>query len=257
MEKAVLVDLTRCIGCRGCQVACKEWNEREARKTTFHGDFTNPAKLSSDCYTRIRFVESEKGGRPVWSFVKDQCLHCKEPACASACPVGALVKSPSGPVQYSFDRCIGCRYCMTACPFDIPKYEWNSVSPWVQKCSFCAERIDDGLLPACIKTCPTGTLYFDDYDKVVAEAKKRLAGDNNTYVNHIYGLKEVGGTSWMYLSNVPFEELGFRTDLPEVGLPTFTWSVLSSIPAKVGGIVALLAAVAYFRSRGAQEEGKK
>jgi len=204
MEKAVLVDLTRCIGCRGCQVACKEWNERNVRKTTFNGDFTNPVKLSSDCYTNIRFIETNKNGNPAWNFVKNQCLHCKDPACVSACLVGAMTKSKNGSVVYDFDKCIGCRYCMVACPFDIPKYEWESVQPWVQKCSFCSERIDANILPACIKTCPTEAMYFDDYDKVVAKAKRRIANRSGKYVNHIYGLDEAGGTNWMYISDIPF-----------------------------------------------------
>jgi len=256
MEKAVLVDMTRCIGCRGCQVACKEWNERKAVQTTFKGDFTNPLKLSSDCYTNIRFVETEKNGRPVWSFVKDQCLHCRYPACSAACPVGALTKTDKGPVVYSYDKCIGCRYCMIACPFDIPKYEWDTTRPWVQKCSFCSERIKDGMLPACVKTCPTTTLYFDDYDKVVVEAESRLKKYPQKYVQHIWGHHEAGGTNWLYLSDVDFEQLGFKSGVPDVSLPDYTWPLLSSIPAKVAGIVTLLSAIAWFRGRGSQENDK-
>lgn len=234
MAKAVLIDLTRCIGCRGCQIACKEWNERKARKTTFNGDFTNPTDLSSDCYTRIRFHEQEKNGEPVWSFIKNQCLHCKDPACASVCPVTALKKTEAGPVVYRYDRCIGCRYCMMACPFHIPKYEWESAQPWVQKCTFCAERIQDGITPACIKACPTGTMFYDDHEKVVAEAKSRLSNNPGKYINHIYGLEEAGGTSWMYISAVPFEELGFKMNVPKYPLPSLTWEYISHIPAVFG-----------------------
>ncbi len=255
MAKSVLVDLTRCIGCRGCQVACKEWNERDARKTSFKGDFTNPAKLNSDTYTNIKFVETAQNDKVGWSFIKNQCMHCREPACAAACPVSALTKTPQGPVSYDYDRCIGCRYCMVACPFDIPKYEWNSTSPWVQKCTFCSERMADGMLPACIKTCPTATMYFDDYDKIVAEAKMRIAKEPNKYVQHIYGLNEAGGTNWLYISDIPFDKLGFKKGIPNESLPNYTWSVLSSIPEKVVGIVAFLGAVAYFRNRGSKEEG--
>ncbi len=254
MQKGVLIDITRCIGCRGCQVACKEWNERSARKTSFKGDFTNPAKLSSDCYTHIRFVETEKKGQPVWTFVKDQCLHCKNAACLSACPVAALTKSAQGAVMYSFDKCIGCRYCMVACPFDIPKYEWESTHPWMQKCSFCVERIEDNMEPACIKICPTETMYFDDYDKVVAEAEKRVAKQPDKYVSHIYGQNEAGGTNWIYISDIPFNKLGFNTAVPDYALPDFTWNVLSSIPGKVIGIAAFLSVVAYLRTRGVREE---
>jgi formate dehydrogenase iron-sulfur subunit len=256
MTKSVLVDLTRCIGCRGCQVACKEWNVKQADKTTFKGDFTNPAKLSRDCYTRIRFVETEQNGRFAWNFVKNQCMHCAEPACAAACPVGALTKTRLGPVAYEFDKCIGCRYCMVACPFSIPKYEWGSISPAVQKCTFCAERIRDNMLPACVKTCPTGAMFFDDHDKVVAEAQKRVSGDSTKYFDHIFGLNEAGGTNWLYISDEPFDALGFQKNIPDVALASFTWPVLSTIPQKVVGIVAVLAAVAYFRGRGSREEGK-
>ena len=254
MEKSVLVDLTLCIGCRGCQVACKEWNERKASITSFKGDFTNPVKLSSECYTNIRFVETIKQTRPVWNFVKNQCLHCKIPACVSACPVGALTKSALGPVLYSFDKCIGCRYCMLACPFDIPKYEWESTQPWMQKCSFCSELIEEDMLPVCIKTCPTGTLYFDDYDKIVAKAKKRIKDNPQKYVNHIYGLTEAGGTNWIYLSDVSFKQLGFKENIPTIPLPDVTWPFLSAIPGKITGIAVLLSAIAYFRTRGIREE---
>lgn len=254
MAKSVLVDLTRCIGCRGCQAACKEWNERKARETTLTGVYTNPPALSSDCYTRINFVEQNSSGAPVWSFVKNQCMHCKEPACASACPVGALFKTEAGPVAYDFDKCIGCRYCMMACPFQIPKYEWESASPWVQKCTFCSERMKDDLVPACIKTCPTGTMFYGETKEVEAEAKKRMASAPGRYVNHVYGLEEAGGTSWIYLSKVPFEELGFNMNVPKVALPDLTYASLSKIPASVAGFVAALSAIAYFRNRGSKED---
>ena len=257
MAKGVLVDLTRCIGCRGCQVACKQWNERKGLVTSFHGDFTSPVKLNSDTYTRIRFVESDEEKGPVWSFVKEQCMHCQSPACVSACPVGALNKAENGPVTYDFDKCIGCRYCMVACPFDIPKYEWNSWAPWVRKCSFCSERITDGMEPACVKTCPTKAMFYGDRDKVVDEAKRRMADAPDRYVNHIYGLDEVGGTSWMYISGVSFESLGFKMGLPTEKLPDYTWAPLSTIPFKVAGFFALLGGVAYLRNRGTQEDNVK
>lgn len=253
MPKGVLIDLSRCTGCRGCQVACKEWNERPARRTVLKGDFTNPTELNSDCYTHIRFHEMDKKGVPVWSFVKDQCLHCKEPACASSCPVGALQKTKAGAVVYNFDRCIGCRYCMVACPFQVPKYEWESTLPWVQKCSFCSERTKDGMLPSCIKACPTTTMFYDEYDRVIKEAETRLRSDPGKYVNHIYGKDEAGGTSWIYISDVPFEKLGFNMAVTAQALPSLTWASLSKIPVAVGGFVAVLSAIAYWRNRGNRE----
>ena len=199
MAKGVLVDITRCIGCRGCQVACKGWNERKTVKTALQSGLTNPPKLSSDCYTNINFKEGQNQKGPMWSFVKKQCMHCKNPACVSVCPVAALTKTKAGPVVYNAEACIGCRYCMTACPFHIPKYEWEQVSPSVQKCTFCAERINGNLQPACTKTCPTSALLFGELDAIETEAKRRLKEKPGKYVNHIYGLEEEGGTSWLYI----------------------------------------------------------
>ena len=254
--KGVLVDLTRCIGCRGCQVACKSWNERSVKPTELEGEFTNPKQLNSECYTNIEYIEQDKDAAPVWSFIKHQCMHCKDPACLSACPVGAFRKSPEGAVLYNFGRCIGCRYCMVACPFSIPKYEWEKTSPWIRKCTFCADRIENGKVPACIKVCPTGTMFFGSLDDVAKEAEKRLKDNPGKYVNHIYGKDEAGGTQWMYLSAIPFDQLGFRTTIPNVKLPDLTWNMLGSIPAKVGALVVGLSLIAAFRNRGASESSQ-
>ena len=256
MAKSVLVDLTRCIGCRGCQTACKEWNEQPARKTVFKGEYSNPVRLNSDTYTRIRFSEKDDKGRPVWSFIKEQCLHCVEPACASVCPVAALTKTPNGAVVYDYDRCIGCRYCMLACPFQIPTFEWESARPWVQKCSFCSERINDGLLPACVKVCPTTTMFYGERKEVLTEAQKRIADNPSKYVNHIYGEKEAGGTSWIYISNVPFNELGFRRNVPQIMLPDLTWSYIGKVPA-LFGVVLVAGAGSWIITRRKEAEKKE
>lgn len=242
MPKGVLVDMTRCIGCRGCQVACKEWNERSVKKTEMYGNFTNPPELNSECYSNIRFVDGEKAGMPVWSFVKNQCLHCENPACASACPVEALKKTKEGPVVYNFDRCIGCRYCMLACPFFIPKYEWEKPVPWVRKCTFCSERMKADLKPACIKTCPTETMLLGEREEVLKEARNRMSTNPGKYVDHIYGEKEAGGTSWIYLSAVPFESLGFNMNVPVLKLPDLTWAYISKIPTVIGAVIVAGAA---------------
>jgi formate dehydrogenase iron-sulfur subunit len=255
-SKGVLVDLTRCIGCRGCQVACKAWNERSTRPTVMHGTFTNPPELNSDTYTRISFVEHEKGDQPIWSFIKNQCMHCADPACVSACPVGALSKTAEGAVVYNFGRCIGCRYCMVACPFNIPKYEWESTSPWIRKCTFCADRLAQGLTPACIKVCPTNVMFFGELDDVKKEADKRLRDHPGNYVNHVFGMEEGGGTAWMYLSAIPFEQIGFNTKIPKVKLPNLTWNMLSEIPVKVGALVVVLGLIAAFRNRGVNAKEK-
>jgi formate dehydrogenase iron-sulfur subunit len=256
-QKGVLVDLTRCIGCRGCQVACKSWNERSVVPTKLSVPFTNPPQLNAETYTHIRFVENERDGAPVWSFVKDQCMHCKDPACASACPVGALRKTANGAVTYTFEKCIGCRYCMLACPFYIPKYEWSKVVPWVQKCTFCADRLGDGKVPACIKVCPTNTMFFGDIDEVNNEAQKRMQQNPGKYVDHIYGKEEAGGTSWIYLSAMPFDALGFNMKVNRVKHPDLTWSYISKIPAVVGLVLTAGAVTWAITRRMNAEKGDK
>jgi formate dehydrogenase iron-sulfur subunit len=249
MPKSVLVDLTRCIGCRGCQMACKSWNERGVKKTVMAGDFTNPPELNSECYTNIRFVETKQGESPVWNFAKSQCLHCHDPACVAVCPVAALRKTAEGPVTYEAERCMGCRYCMLACPFLIPKYEWEKLLPVVQKCTFCSERIKDGVVPACIKTCPTGTMVYGEREEILSLAKARVENGKGKYVPHIYGEKEAGGTSWIYISAVPFEDLGFRTQVPLHALPPLTWNYINKIPFVMGGVVVLGVASWYTTRR--------
>jgi len=256
MAKATLIDLTRCIGCRGCQVACKEWNERSVKKTALTGNFTNPPELNSETFTHIRYVEDDKSDLPAWSFVKNQCLHCKKPACASVCPVEALKKTEAGPVTYTFERCIGCRYCMLACPFYIPKYEWEKAIPWVRKCTFCADRIQEGMVPACIKVCPTNTMVYGEYDDIMKEANTRLANNPGNYVNHIYGKDEAGGTSWIYLSAVPFESLGFNLNVPNTALPDLTWAYISKIPAVIG-VVLTAGAISWAITRRNQNKDKE
>jgi formate dehydrogenase iron-sulfur subunit len=251
--KGVLVDMTRCIGCRGCQAACKSWNEQDVTKTKCDGDYTSPKDLSSSCYTNIRYVEQEKDNIPVWSFVKSQCMHCKDPACVSACPVGAFTKTDEGAVLYNFDRCIGCRYCMVACPFGIPKYEWKSTSPAIRKCTFCSDRLVNGKKPACVQSCPSNAMTFGGLADITKEAEKRLREHPGKYVNHIFGKEEAGGTQWLYISAIPFDQLGFVTKIPPVKLPGLTWNMLSEIPFKVGALVVGLSLIAAFRNRSSDD----
>jgi formate dehydrogenase iron-sulfur subunit len=172
-------------------------------------------------------------------FMRRLCMNCVDPACVSACPVAALRKTGEGPVIYEADRCMGCRYCMAACPFSVPKYEWNKVLPKVHKCTMCPERVTAGKQTACAEICPTGATKFGERDDLVAEAQQRLRDNPGKYVNHIYGLNEVGGTSVLLLSSVPFEEFGYRADLSGYPLPLLTYRVLSRIPdfVPLGGVL--------------------
>ncbi len=214
MSVGILTDLTMCQGCEACVDACKEANGLP------HDD---AKRLSATTWTTI--------DRRAGLNVRRQCMHCVEPACASVCPVGALYKTELGPVAYDESRCIGCRYCMLACPFGVPTYDWSSNQPRVKKCIMCYEQaVSRGMAPACTSACPAGATIFGERDKLILEARRRLETEPSRYVPHIYGLEEVGGTSVLYLSSVPFEQLGFNTTLRHDPYPMLTWKVLSKLP---------------------------
>ena len=222
MHAAILTDLTRCTGCEACVWACKEVNGLPRAD--------GAKKLAATSLTVIE----RRLGIPI----RRQCLHCLEPACVSVCPVGALKKTAAGAVIYEGDRCVGCRYCMLACPFGVPTYEWDKPLPLVSKCSLCFEqRLSQGLQPACTAACPSGATIFGDRAELVREAERRIAADPGRYVDHIYGLHEAGGTSVLYLSDVPFATLGFRMPSSTDPYPRLTWQILSKLPnvVSVGG----------------------
>jgi Fe-S-cluster-containing dehydrogenase component len=242
---AVLVDLTRCIGCRSCMRACDRVNRLNAPEPALSLD--RREELTFQRYTVVnREAGPDRGGAAVVRNVKSQCMHCLDPACASACPVAALYRDDAGAVLYRADRCIGCRYCMIACPFDIPKFEWNAgLAPVIGKCHFCfADRLVNGQDPGCVGACPTGALKLGSRAALLAEAHERLRAHPDKYVGHVYGENEAGGTAWLYLSDVPFEALGFKRGLPESPLPSLTWEVISRLPTFVTVLAALFGAVA-------------
>lgn len=233
-RKALLLDFTQCIGCGACEKACAEQNELSS----------NPPddRLSSENYT----VVLKKNGQ----YYRKMCMHCEEPACVSVCPVAALEKKENGAVIYHADRCIGCRYCMVACPFQIPKYEWDrAVTPVVRKCILCFDRIKNGLETACAWVCPTGACRFGDREKLLAIARRRIAAFPDRYVEYIYGEFDVGGTDVLMLSGVAFEELGFRKDLGKQSLPQLTWTIMSKIPNIVITGTLLLGGVSWIIHR--------
>ncbi|MBA7668923.1 hypothetical protein ES703_77043 [subsurface metagenome] len=248
MSKAVLYDATKCIGCRACQVACKQWNELPAVATTNTGTYENPPKMDAYTFTKISFTELEDNGKFQWVFAKHQCMHCEHPACVEACIVGALEKRPDGPVTYDDNKCIGCRYCQVACPFGIPNFEWDKPLPWIRKCTFCADRQGGGLKPACVTTCPSGALEFGERDDLIAEARERIAATPGRYVDHIYGEKEVGGTSWLYLSPVPFEKLGFGSHGSEP-VTINAERAMGAVPPVLLGVAAAMTGIYWLTKR--------
>lgn len=223
-RRGVLVDTTKCVGCRACEAACAETNSLPEPATG--GDVFGATR---DTDTRTYTVVNASAGEPE-RFVKRQCMHCLEPACASACLVRALDKTPTGPVVYHKNLCLGCRYCMIACPFGVPKYEYDSPLPYVQKCTFCADRQDKGEAPGCTSVCPSGALLFGNRNKLVELAKERLYAPGSTYVRHIYGEHEVGGTSWMYITDVPFETLDLPANLGDYAYSSLTQASLAAVP---------------------------
>jgi formate dehydrogenase iron-sulfur subunit len=270
MSYAKLIDTKKCIGCKACQVICKEWNGLEGVATELPEEglgLTNPPRLDSQTYMLLTHHEIDDPDAPggfQTVFVKQQCMHCDEPACVSACPVSALEKTPEGPVVYDVNKCIGCRYCMLACPFGAISSDWSSLTPKISKCTLCADRLPfdapserngetlsaeevklssvSHSMPACVQACPADALDFGDRDEMLAKAKARIAGSNGAYVDHIYGEKEAGGTATFYLSAVPFAKLG----MPDVGTesyPARSVVALKMVPPAVIGVGALLGGI--------------
>ena len=217
----ILVDVTRCTGCERCVEACVDANE------------LNAAQAQID---RMRIADGLSANRlitliqlPGGQFVRKGCMHCLEPSCVSACLVGGITKSEDGPVIYDPDKCIGCRYCMLACPFHIPRYEWNSTHPYMVKCMMCFERIKDNGKPACVEACPNQVMQFGDRDKLLEEAHKRIVGNPTLYKNHVWGEEEYGGTSIMYISDVNLDVMDWpRTDA--LAIPELTEPLISKTP---------------------------
>jgi Fe-S-cluster-containing dehydrogenase component len=226
-RRGVLVDTTKCIGCRACEAACAEANGLPGPAMLDNAAvFEAPRKTDTVTLTVVNQAALAEPAR----FVKRQCMHCVEPACASACLVRALDKTPTGPVVYHKDRCLGCRYCLVACPFDVPKYEYESATPYVKKCTFCADRQAKGQGPACTSVCPSGALTFGLRNELLETARERLYAKDSRYVRHIFGEEEVGGTSWMYISDIPLEELGMPTGLGTYAYSSLTQASLAAVP---------------------------
>ncbi len=259
MSKAILVDTTRCIGCGACATACKVVNHLPLDDPSAARDL--PTKLLSDD-DLVAFAQShgEVGGKLSADmlsvvqthgnvFVRRFCMHCQQPTCASVCPVGALKKTTAGPVAYDPDKCMGCWYCMMACPFSIPRYEWNALLPKVKKCTMCTPRQAKGREPACTLVCPVQAGIFGERDDLLKEAEKRIHDEPTKYFHRVYGKEEVGGTCVLYLSAVPFEQLGLPSNLPNEPMPLLTYRVLSEIPTLVPLGALLLGGIWWITNR--------
>ena len=230
----LLVDVVRCAGCRACVKACME-------KQGFTGDPEKTTELSDRAYTSL----VEKDG----SSIRNLCRHCVVPSCASVCPVGALTKTDLGPVTYDADKCIGCRYCMVACPFNVPRYQLSETVPALRKCDLCTDRLEKGGKPACAEACTYEATVFGERAELLALAHARIREDPDEYYDHVYGERELGGTSVLFLTPRPLEDLGYKAIFGESPLPALTLEQLHRVPriALVGG--CLLLAVWWFTRR--------
>jgi Fe-S-cluster-containing dehydrogenase component len=256
---AVLHDISRCVGCRNCEAACNAVNQLPPPETSFK-DLTvldRQRRTDAKKYTVVnRYDDAGPAGKPI--FRKNQCNHCLEPACASACFVKAFTKSAEGAVVYDASVCVGCRYCMIACPFEIPTYEYDkALEPRIRKCTMCHPRILEGKLPGCVESCPTEAMSFGPREEMLKIARERIRNYPDRYVDHIYGEYEMGGTSWLYISSVPFREVGMREDLGITPAPALTAGALGSVPIVVGLWPVLLTgiyAISQRKDKVAEEE---
>jgi Fe-S-cluster-containing dehydrogenase component len=245
----MLTDFTLCIGCRFCEKACKEAHNLPPIKEPLEDkSIFEKIRRPDDKFLTVvnRYTNTDNKEIPVYRKV--QCNHCDEPACVSACLVGALKKTPEGPVIYNEKVCIGCRYCMIACPFYIPAYEYNDpLSPAIMKCDFCYNiRIKKGGIPACAEICPVEAITFGKRNQLIKLARDRIKRHPEKYIDYIYGEHEVGGTSWLYISGVPFEQLGFDTSLGTMPYPELTRGFLSAVPLVLVIWPAFLTGVYHF-----------
>ncbi|MBU1022972.1 4Fe-4S dicluster domain-containing protein [bacterium] len=250
-----LVDLTLCNGCRKCEWACAKANERNFNPLETYEDktvFKDYRRFTNHEYTVVNRIKNV-GGYGTTVYVKSQCFQCNDPACVSACLVGAFSKEDNGTVLYDPWKCMGCRYCMVACPFQIPTYEYfNALTPQVRKCTFCHHKIsEEGGVTACAKECPVEAITYHNRKDLIRIAKNKIRRYPTKYINHIYGETEVGGTSWLYISGVPFEQLGFPT-LTDQPMPSFTEPIQHGIFNHFIPQIALFAflAAAMYQYRG-------
>ncbi len=254
--RGVLVDTTLCAGCRGCEAACSEANGLAGPEKPGDPEVFAAHRATTPVAFTVVNAGSRKSPSGEDRFAKAQCMHCVDPACASGCVVRALEKTAAGPVIYHADRCLGCRYCMIACPFGVPKYEYESRAPLVRKCTFCSERQAQGLPPACTEVCPTGALKFGKRAELLEEAKTRIYQNPDKYIHEIYGESEAGGTSWLYISDVPFETLGLPAGVEKKSYPELADGALSAVPFVITLWPPLLMGLYAFSKRKDEVAGK-
>lgn len=221
----ILYDSTLCVGCQACEYACADEYQLAYAEDMPEAGIVR--KLDETNRVVINCYETSKGEQ----YIRNSCFHCSQSACASACLTKAMEKTEKGPVIWNEDKCMGCRYCMVSCPFEIPKFEYNSPNPIIQKCRMCYERVEEGKIPACVEACTEDAMLFGKRSELLEIAKQRIYAEPEKYNRHIYGEHEAGGTSMLYLASVPFEELGLNTKVQKSSYPELTKGFLYSVPS--------------------------
>lgn len=219
----VLYDSSRCVGCRTCEYECAKAHGLPEPLS----EVAAVRKTDETCNTVVNTYQTSKGE----VYIKRQCMHCNQPACSAACLTQAMNKNETGPVTWNGDKCMGCRYCMVSCPFDMPKFEFHSANPKIQKCDMCFDRQKAGEKPTCVTNCPNEALMYGSRRDLIKEARRRIYEKPDLYVDQIYGEHDAGGTGWLYIASVPFEELGINTNLQQSSYPALTKGFLYSVPS--------------------------
>ncbi|HOB28318.1 MAG: 4Fe-4S dicluster domain-containing protein [Dethiobacteria bacterium] len=252
MQKTMLIDTSKCTGCRACQAACKQWNQLPAEQTAFNGTYENPANFSPVTWTKIVFNYKDKdaNGRVHWLFSKQGCMHCTEAACIKVCPANAIYRTDFGTVRIDPDRCIGCNYCAANCTYQVIGFD--RAANVARKCTFCYDRITNGEIPACAKTCPTGAITYGERSELIPLAQQRvqqLQQAGNSEAN-LYGLEELNGLAMMYVLESNPESYGLIEN-PRIKLSTHIWDIIFK-PVRI-----LVVAAAFFALWVNRGESKK
>ncbi|MDO8491927.1 MAG: 4Fe-4S dicluster domain-containing protein [Dehalococcoidia bacterium] len=268
-EKSILYDATRCTACRGCQVACKQWNENneewktgQAKLTTNWGSYENPPDLSPQTWLKLKFIEVDRGGKLDWLFTRQACMHCTDAACVKVCPTGSLYRHELGFVSYDKSICSGCGYCVDFCPFKVPRSTRNVVTGIAKadKCTLCTtpalDRLAAGQEPACVKTCPPKALVYGDRAQLLAQGKTRVEELRNKGYSsaYLYGDKELGGLHVMYVLNDSPEVYGLPAN-PELPAAAVAWKdVMQPLGWAIAGLAGLGLVLNYVMARKAKIE---
>lgn len=249
VEVAKLIDVTTCIGCKACQVACSEWNDIRSKPGICNGIYNNPVELGAKAWTVMKYNEVEENGRLEWLMRKEGCMHCSDPGCLKACPSpGAILQYANGIVDFQSDKCIGCGYCIAGCPFNVPRI--NPEDNRAYKCTLCSDRVSVGQEPACAKSCPTGAIHFGSKAEMLAYAEQRVADLKSRGYEHagIYDPQGVGGTHVIYVlhyANKPELYANLPQD-PKISETVQLWKgILKPLAGMAMGALAIGAAAHY------------